>query len=176
MSSLHMSEKSESPTPPVFTDGRGGSITILEEGSATTPMRFRMVMMQGFGPPPERHPSQEEHFRVISGVFDLGYVNGKHVELRAGQTFTLPAATLHRPKNNYSEPVEYESTLVPGLGSAAMFRSIYSTVRTRRGFGLTVGMALIFDRHRAEIDFALPVRITLRLLARVARLLGVRAD
>lgn len=57
-----------------------------------------------------------------------------------------------------------------------MFRSIYSTVSTRRGVGLALRMALIFDRHRAEIDFPLPVRIPLRLLARVARLVGVRAD
>lgn len=176
MSNRHAAEESQSPTPPIFADGRGGSITILAEGSATTPMRFRMVLPQGFGPPQERHPSQEEHFRVISGVLDLGDVDGKHVELRAGQTFTLPAATLHRPLNRYAEPVEFESTLIPGLASAAMFRSIYSAVSTRRGFGLNVGLALIFDRHRAEIDFALPVRLTLRLLAHVARMVGVRAD
>lgn len=39
-------EKSESKAPSVITDGRGGSITILEEGSATTPMRYRMVLPQ----------------------------------------------------------------------------------------------------------------------------------
>lgn len=176
MSSRHAAEKSESATPTAIPDGRGGSITILEEGSATTPMRYRMVLTQGFGPPPERHPSQVEHFRVISGVFDLGNVNGEHVELRAGQTFVLPAATFHRPLNNYPEPVEIEAVLTPGLASAAMFRSIYATVRTHRGPGMALRMAQIIERHRAEIEFAPPARIVLRVLERIARLLGLRAD
>lgn len=176
MSNHHAATGTDSPPPPVLADGRGGSITILAEGSATTPMRYRMVLPPDFGPPAECHPTQEEHFRVISGVLDLGYVNGKRVELRAGQTFTLPAATLHRPQNCHAEPTEFEATLIPGLASATMFRSIYSMASTQRGFGLAVGMALIFDRHRDEIDFALPMRLTLRLLARAARLLGARAD
>jgi mannose-6-phosphate isomerase-like protein (cupin superfamily) len=175
MSNHHAADKS-APSPPVFVDGRGGSITILEEGSATTPMRYRMVLPQGFGPPAECHPSQAEDFRIISGVFDLGYVSGKRVELRAGQKFTLPAGTLHRPHNYQSAPAEFEASLTPGLTSAAMFRSIYSTARTQRGLGLALRMALIMDRHRAEIGFTLPVRLSLRLLGRLARLVGVRAD
>lgn len=176
MSSHHAAEKFESAAPPVFTDGKGGSITILDWGSATTPMRYRMVLPQGFGPPPERHPSQTEHFRVISGVFDLGDVNGRHVELRAGETFFLPAGVLHRPLNKYAEPAEFEATLTPGLASAAMFRSIYTTVRTHHGIAFALRMALIIDRHRAELEFMRPVRIALRLLAGVARFLSVRAD
>ena len=176
MSNRDEAENIESKAPPVFTDGRGGSITILEEGSATTPMRYRMVLPQGLGPPPERHPSQTEHFRVISGVFDLGYIDGKHVELRAGQTFTLPAGTVHSPMNNHAEPAEFEATLTPGLGSAAMFRSTYTTVRTQRGLGFALRMALIIARHPAEVEFKPMVRIPMRLLAPVARLLGVRVD
>jgi quercetin dioxygenase-like cupin family protein len=176
MSNQQQSEKSESSTPPVFFDGHGGSITILEEGSATTPMRYRMVLPQGLGPPPERHLNQTEEVRVISGVLGLGSVNGQRIELRAGQTFSLPVATYHRPQNTHPEPAEFEATLTPGLGSAAMFRSIYSTVRMRRGLGFAMRMALIVDRHRTEIEFTPPVRISLRVLAPVARLLGVRAD
>ena len=176
MSNRHAVDKPDPPTPRVIPDCFGGSIAIIEEGSATTPMRFRMVMTKGFGPQSERHVSQVELFRVISGVLDLGYVNGKRVELRAGQTFTLPAATLHRPQNRYSEPVEFEPPLTPGLNSAAMFRSLYTTVSTRRGFDMALHLALLFDSHRAEIDFTLPVRIPPRLLARIARLAGGRTD
>lgn len=176
MNNRDEAEKSESKAPPVITDGRGGSITILEEGSATTPMRYRMVLPQGLGPPPERHPHQTEHFRVISGMFDLGYINGKRVELRAGQTFTLPAGTVHRPMNHHAEPAELEATLTPGLASAAMFRSTYAAIRTQRGIGFALRMALIIARHPAEVKFTPSVRIPMRLLAPVARLLGVRAD
>lgn len=176
MSNSHTAAKSESDSPPAFVDGNGGSITILKEGSATQPMHYRMVLPKGFGPPSECHPSQEEHFRIISGVLDLGYVNGQRVELRAGQTFTLPAGVLHRPQCLYAEPAEFEATQTPGLGSANMFRSIYTTVANHRGLSMALRMALIIERHRAELRFTLPVRIPVRLLAGVARLLGVRAD
>ena len=175
MSSHHDPRNSET-TAPVYEDGQGGSITILDEGSATQPMRYRMVLPKGLGPPPERHPSQDEHFRVISGVLDLGDVNGKRVQLRAGETFFLPAGTLHQPRCNQPEPVVIEATLTPGLVTAAMFRSTYATVRTHRGIGFALRMALITDRHRAEIEFAQPVQSLLLMLSRVARLLGVRAD
>lgn len=175
MSNQHEAKESE-PAPPVHYDGHGGSITILEEGSVTKPMRYRMVLPQGLGPPPERHPNQEEHFRMISGVLDLGYVNGERVQLRAGETFLLPPGAFHHPRNKHPEPAEFESTLTPGLATAAMFRSTYTTVRTQRGLGFAVRMAMIVERHRPEIEFAQPVQSLLLLLARVARLLGVRAD
>jgi quercetin dioxygenase-like cupin family protein len=175
MSNQHAAKEVE-PTPPVHDDGHGGNITILEEGSATAPMRYRMVLQQGLGPPPERHPNQKEHFRMISGVLDLGYVNGKRVQLSAGETFFLPAGAFHHPRNNHPEPAVFEATLTPGLATAAMFRSTYTTVRTQRGVGYALRMALIVEHHRAEIGFAKPVQTVLLLLARVARLLGVRAD
>lgn len=169
-------EKTQSTEPPVFSDGHGGSITILEEGSATTPMRYRMMLMKGLGPPPEHHPSQVEHFRGISGVLGLGSVNGTRVELRAGETYVLPAGVVHHPMNEYDEPAVFEATLTPGLASAAMFRSVYATTRTQRGAGFALRMGMIVERHRAEVRFALPVRILLGLAARVARWSGVRAD
>lgn len=175
MSNPQEANNSESAAP-VYYDGHGGSITILEEGSATAPMRYRMALPKGLGPPSERHPSQEEHFRVISGVLDLGYVNGERVQLLAGETFTLPKGTLHHPVSNLTEPAVFEATLTPGLATAAMFRSTYSTVRTQRGLGYALRMALIVERHRAEIEFIQPVQTLLLLLARVAHLLGVRAD
>ena len=40
-----------------YQDGLGGQITILEPGDAHSPMHFRMIMPEGFGPPaPERSP------------------------------------------------------------------------------------------------------------------------
>jgi mannose-6-phosphate isomerase-like protein (cupin superfamily) len=160
----------------VFEDGRGGRITILEEGSATEPMRFRTVILRGMSPPPERHPTQREDFRVISGTFDLGTVNGRHVELRAGETFSMPAATFHRPGNRYPEPVEVEAVLTPGLGSARMFESLYPIVREHRGLGMALRVALVFERHKQEIEFPLPVLAPLRAMAKIARLAGIRVD
>lgn len=46
-------------TTQTYEDGHGGGITILEPGSETAPMRFRMILPKGLGPPAaEYHPSQ----------------------------------------------------------------------------------------------------------------------
>ncbi|HEX3346397.1 MAG TPA: cupin domain-containing protein [Polyangiaceae bacterium] len=81
-------------TTQTHEDGLGGSITILEPGSETAPMRFRMNLPRGFGPPAaECHASQTEDFRVVRGTLDLGKIHGKRVILRAGETFHVPAGT-----------------------------------------------------------------------------------
>jgi hypothetical protein len=49
-------------------DGQGGSITILEHGSATTPMRFRMILPNVGPPAAECHPSQAEDYTVLRGT------------------------------------------------------------------------------------------------------------
>lgn len=166
----------EAGLPRVFENGRGGRITILDEGSATEPMRFRVVLPPGIVSRPERHPNQQEEFRVISGTFELGKVNGKRVSLRAGETWTLPLNTFHHPRNGGAEPTVLDAVLTPGLDSARMFASLYTTSRGHRGLGYALRVALIFDRHHREIDFPAPVRLALRLMARAARLARVHID
>jgi mannose-6-phosphate isomerase-like protein (cupin superfamily) len=157
-----------------YEDGLGGSITILEEGGEDSPMRFRMVMPKGFGPPaPERHPRQREDFVMLRGELDLGAVNGEHVVLREGDTFTLPANVYHLPACGGDEECEFESTLTPGLDAAEMFRSIYTETRSHSGIGQFARVAMTFRRHTGTISFKLPVRVVMTMVAAVARWLGV---
>jgi mannose-6-phosphate isomerase-like protein (cupin superfamily) len=158
-----------------YEDGLGGHITILQEGDVTTPMRFRMIMPKGFGPPaPERHPSQREDFRVLRGTLDLGKVNGKRVVLQAGETFTLPAGIYHLPSNGGEGDLEFEATLTPGLDSAAMFASLYEATRLHTGLGRFARVAMVFRRHRNAIAFPPPVAMVMRVVAGIARGLGLR--
>ncbi len=160
-----------------YEDGLGGRIVILEPGDAMSSMRFRMVLPKGFGPPaPERHPSQREDFRVLRGTLDLGKVSGKHVVLRASDTFSLPPNTYHLPANAGNEELEFEATLTPGLDAAAMFQSLYTETRTHTGLARFARVALVFRRYRRTISFPLPISAFMSVAAGLARLLGVRVE
>jgi mannose-6-phosphate isomerase-like protein (cupin superfamily) len=152
-----------------YEDCLGGSITILEEGSDTTPMRFRMVMPPGFGPPaPECHPYMREDFRILRGKLSLGKVDGTPLVLSEGETCRLPAGVFHKPANAGDEPVEFEATLTPGRDAAAMFTELYEVSRTKTGFRRNACMAAVFGRYPETISFPAPVRLGMRLVAWLA--------
>jgi quercetin dioxygenase-like cupin family protein len=155
-------------------DGQGGSITILEHGSATAPMRFRMVMPKGVSPPaPESHPSQTEDFKVLRGTLDLGVVNGKRVVLNAGETFLLPAGVYHLPANGGDDELEFEGVLTPGLESGDMFTGVYTAFREHRGLGRFARLSIVFRRYTKAIQFKAPVRAVMTVVAAIARGFGV---
>ena len=157
-------------------DNAGGSITILEHGSETTPMRFRMIMSPQIQPPaPERHPSQTEDFTVLRGTLDLGMVDGKHVVLRAGDTFHLPAGTYHHPKNGGDGELEFEAVLTPGMEAGDMFTDIYGVIREHEGLARVARLAIVFQRYTSSIRFKPAFGAALKTLASVARLVGVTA-
>jgi len=159
-----------------YEDGLGGSIEILERGGAEAPMRFRMVLPKGFGPPaPECHPRQREDFRVLRGTLDLGKVEGRHVVLEAGDTFTLPAGVYHLPANRTDAELEMECTLTPGLDSADMFAELYAQ-SAHTGLAQAARHAQVFRRYPGTISFPPPVRWGMAFVASLARLFGVRPD
>lgn len=159
-----------------YEDGLGGSIEILERGGQDAPMRFRMVLPKGFGPPaPECHPRQSEDFRVLRGTLDLGQVDGRHVSLEAGDTFTLPAGVFHLPANRTEDELEMECTLSPGLDSAEMFAELYAQ-HAHAGLAQAVRHAQVFRRYPQTISFPAHVRWGMALAASLGRLFGVKPD
>lgn len=161
--------------PIIQHDGLGGSITILERGDDETPMRFRMVMPKGFGPPAkERHPAQREDFHVLRGTLDLGRIAGKRVLLQAGERYCLPAGVYHLPANAGDDEVEFEATLSPGRDAASMFVELYTATREYRGLGPFARVMLTFWHYRKTISFPLPVRVVMTIVAALAPLLGTR--
>jgi len=161
--------------PRTYEDGMGGSITIHEPGDATRPLRFRMRLPKGFGPPaPEHHPAQREDFRVLEGTLDLGTIDGKHIVLEAGETFTLPAGASHLPRNGGNGELVFEATLTPGLDAAEMFAALYTVTREHTGLSRFARQAAVFMRHTGAISFPLPVRTAMATVAGLASLVGVR--
>ncbi len=157
-------------------DGLGGSITILEHGSANAPMRFRMVMPMGMGPPaPECHPSQTEDFTVLRGALDLGVVDGRRVVLNAGETFHLPAGVYHLPACAGDGEVEFEAVLTPGLASGDMFTELYAVMREHRGVAQFARASMVFRRYASTIEFKAPARAAMRVAAAIAGAFGVTA-
>jgi mannose-6-phosphate isomerase-like protein (cupin superfamily) len=164
-------------TTQTHEDGLGGCITILEPGSETAPMRFRMLLPKGFGPPAaEYHPSQTEDFRVLRGTLDLGKIDGKRVLLRAGDTYHLPAGTYHLPLNGGDDELEYEATLTPGRVSADMFAALYQVTRDHRGLAQFARVAMVMRKFSRVITFSAPVAAVMRVVAGLARIFGVRLE
>lgn len=158
-----------------YEDGLGGHIEILEEGSEIAPVRFRMVMPPGFGPPaPESHPHQTEDFLVVRGTLDLGIIDGQHVRLEAGDRYHLPAGIYHLPRNAGQGELEFEATLTPGKTTAEMFAQLYTETRESKGLGQFLRQALVFSGHANSITFRRPVLWMLRTAAVIARILGIR--
>jgi mannose-6-phosphate isomerase-like protein (cupin superfamily) len=161
--------------PIIQTDGLGGSITILERGDDEAPLRFRMVLPKGFGPPAkERHPEQREDFHVLRGTLDLGRIGGKRVRLKAGERYCLPAGVFHRPANAGDDVVEFEATLAPGRDAANLFVELYTATRERRGLDQFAHVMMVFWHYRKTISFPLPVRLVMTLAAALASLFGTR--
>lgn len=157
-------------------DGLGGSITILQPGDATQPLKFRMVLPPGFGPPaPECHPGITENFSVLEGTLDLGLVRGERVVLNAGDTFSLPPGVFHKPANPDASNVVMECELTPGRDLAAMFRSLYAATRENRGLGQFLRQAMVLRRHTGSIWFPFPVRVGMSVAAALGRGFGLRA-
>jgi hypothetical protein len=157
-------------------DGQGGSITILEHGSTTAPMRFRFIVPKGGTrpPAPECHPSQTEDFTVLRGAFDLGVIDGKRIILKAGDTFHLPAGVYHLPANGGDDEMEVESVLTPGLESGDMFTDLFAVLRAHRGLAQFARVSVVFRRYATSIHFKAPVRAVMIVAAAIARLFGVR--
>jgi mannose-6-phosphate isomerase-like protein (cupin superfamily) len=158
-------------------DGLGGRITILEAGSETAPMRFRMIAPKGLRPPAaEYHRTQTEDFRVLRGTLDLGKIDGKRVLLRAGDTFHLPAGTYHLPTNGGDDELEFEATLTPGRVSADMFAALYQVIRNHRGLAQFARVAMVMRKFTRVITFSAPVAAVMCVVAGLARIFGVRLE
>lgn len=158
-----------------YEDGMGGRIEILAEGDEDAPLRFRMVLPRGFGPPaPECHPHQREVITVLRGTLDLGTVSGRPVVLNEGESFTIEPGVMHLPANRTDEELEFEATVTPGRTSAEMFARLYDVTREHRGLGQVARQALVFRQHRDVIRFPAPVSLAMAALAALARVVGLR--
>lgn len=112
-----------------------GSIYEVTEGaneSADGSVGMNFVIPRGaVAPPPHRHPTQTESFRVVDGPFEV-MVDGEWSTLQNGETASVPPGVVHTfrnrtgstlvvhsthsPAGRFEEFIEHVSKLLPARG------------------------------------------------------------
>lgn len=133
---------------------------------------------QGKIPPQHFHPSQEEHFQVVSGEFHV--VRGsQHLTFQAGQSFSIPARVAHAMHNVSAEKGHLIWQTRPALKSEDFYAAAWGLdYGERRPAGLErlLRLAVIFQTHRQEVRLTSGVlRAVMAALAPPGRLFGYRA-
>lgn len=79
----------------------------------------------GSPPPKHYHPSQDEHFEVLEGAVQV-VVGGEERRHEAGETFGVPAGTVHQMGGDGPARVRWE--VRPALNTARFFEELYEGV------------------------------------------------
>jgi quercetin dioxygenase-like cupin family protein len=94
-------------------DGSVYEVTDAAEGGADGSVGMNFILPPGsVSPPPHRHPTQTESFKVVDGPIEL-MVDGKWRTLQAGETASVPPGVVHTFRNRSSETVTIHSTHAP---------------------------------------------------------------
>jgi quercetin dioxygenase-like cupin family protein len=135
--------------------------------------------------PDHVHPHQEERFEVLSGKLGLR-VEGVERVLSTGETTVAPAGSAHAAWNASSnDEVHALIDFRPALRTEAAFETLAGLARDGKTNKAGVPknpllLALILRHYEDEIYFVRPPlavqRVILGALAKVARLLGYRAE
>lgn len=93
---------------------------------ASTEQALEVEATYGTGakPPPKHfHPSQDEHFEVLSGSIQVR-VDGEERPLAAGEAIDIPRGAVHQIWNASSEPARVLWRTAPGGRTERWFRAI----------------------------------------------------
>jgi mannose-6-phosphate isomerase-like protein (cupin superfamily) len=132
------------------------------------------------GPPFHIHPTAEESYAVVLGTLDV-YVGGTWRKLAAGESVTVPAGTPHTLKNESGAEVRLVNIHRPALEFERFFRRLHALAASGRvtfpprGLRAAMLLAMLFSEYSQEIISVSPPRLLMNALARVGRILGVRA-
>jgi len=78
----------------------------------------------GKGPPAHRHVLQTELFEVVYGRLGLDYGN-KKIVLEPGQSFTVPANTLHRCYSVDGMEIKFKAIFTPALSIEYFLKELF---------------------------------------------------
>jgi quercetin dioxygenase-like cupin family protein len=125
------------------------------------------------------HPGQLETYDVIEGVLEV-FRDGTWRPLRAGQTLTIPAETVHAFRNNGQTPTRFLNRHEPALGFEAHLETVDRLVRVGKIRGTRDPRSLIYlsmsaAKHRPDVAVRPPQRLV-NALAFIGRRLGYRLD
>jgi quercetin dioxygenase-like cupin family protein len=130
------------------------------------------------------HPRQEERFEVLSGKLGLR-VEGVERVYSAGDVILAPAGSAHAAWNAGDDEVHVLVDFRPALRTETAFETLAGLARDGKtnkagAPGNPLRLALVLRHFEDEIYFVRPPlavqRVIFGTLARVARLLGYRAE
>jgi quercetin dioxygenase-like cupin family protein len=135
----------------------------------------------GHPPPRHWHPSQDEHFEVLTGSVRVTAGDTDRV-LTAGERIDIPHGTVHQFWNEGTEPATVRWLVRPAGRSEDWFTSIDALQRAgkvgRDGMPGVLAFAVFLTEYRDVFRLATPaaplVRAALALLAPLGRLRGYR--
>lgn len=85
----------------------------------------------GSAPPKHFHPSQDEHFEVLSGAIQVR-VDGEERELRPGEAIEIARGSVHQMWNPGTEPARVRWQTAPAGRTEQWFRAIDALHREGR--------------------------------------------
>ncbi|PYI51069.1 cupin domain-containing protein [Paenibacillus flagellatus] len=127
-------------------------VTFIETGaeSGGAHERVEVELAPGGGVDPHYHLAFTEHFAAVQGLLHLE-LDGRHIELRPGQTASAPPGVLHRFFNPGREKIVFQVKVAPARRFESMLRIAYGLARdgkVRRKSGIprsALDMAVLFE-------------------------------
>jgi quercetin dioxygenase-like cupin family protein len=127
---------------------------------------------RGTKPPLHFHPSQEEYFQVLSGIFQVQLADQSQV-YKAGESFQVPIGVPHAMYNISDEKGHLVWQTRPALNSEGFFEAVWGMEQqesSQNGIRRLLRLAAIFQTYRREVRLVKPgQRFVLWLLAPLGR-------
>ena len=152
--------------------------TSRETGGAAVAIEC-YVQPNGFVAAAHVHPSQEEHFEVLSGT--VGFkIGGKRLVAGPGQRLTVPAGTAHKFWNAGEDVAHFACEITPALHFESLIETMFALAgdgkTNRKGMPNPLRLAVIakahFDTVRLPFPPALLQRIGLAMGSPLGRAFG----
>src|SRR5687767_6464457 len=112
----------------------GETITFTKSKADTNGQFAEMIVTlpaSGDGPPSHRHVLQTELFEALEGKLGLD-CGGKKMVLEPGQSFMIPANTLHRCYAVDGKEIKFRATFTPALSVEYMLTEIFESCNRRK--------------------------------------------
>lgn len=119
----------------LFTDPATGDTLRFVKTSAETNgelLEIEVHYTPAHGKPPAHyHPRQQEHFEVMAGSITV-QMNGDQRDYRAGESFDVPAGTVHAMWNAGESTVQMKWQIRPALKTQQFFEAIWGSYSDRK--------------------------------------------
>lgn len=165
-----------------FPDGSLYQVVVSAKDTAGARTEVQVTLPpRPMTPPAHIHPGQEEQYVVTDGFLEV--LTGRDWRtLKAGETLSVPAGTVHTFRNRSGENVMFRMIHTPALAFERYLDRLYwlsamNRIRGRRDLTSLLYTSLLLDTHRQDQVLAgSSARAGVRTMAQVARLLRFRVD